>query len=139
MRSLTRVWTPVTGPSLPEKGAGAAPDCTVGVPRAGFSYDVIRMGLCGVWRVLGAAPGLEGKLFESVAWLGLLVLVIVVGVGAMAWMRYRILSSRRHHAGPFTLDELRQLRDRGALSASEYDTLRRRAIADLREAAGGDE
>ncbi len=73
----------------------------------------------------------------SVLWpLGTLIVVLVGGALAWKWYRSRVLESESSEAIALSpLEELRQLRDQGELSMSEYENARQR-IVDKIKAAG---
>ncbi len=73
----------------------------------------------------------------SVLWpLGTLMVVLVGGALAWKWYRSRVLENESSEAIALSpLEELRQLRDRGELTKSEYEGARQR-IVDKIKAAG---
>ena len=65
--------------------------------------------------------------------LGALLLIVLVA----QWYRSRIRKTEA--SGPaFTLQDLRELRDRGELRPEEYDRLRATIVAEVREQTEGD-
>ncbi|MFQ5494501.1 MAG: SHOCT domain-containing protein [Phycisphaerae bacterium] len=63
--------------------------------------------------------------FEGVTWMAVLLGVIVVATVILAWARRRLMSSRSAPGTPFSLADLRRLRDRGELTKNEYEAVRR--------------
>lgn len=88
--------------------------------------------------VLAAPSAHQGRVLEGVLWMGLLILVIIGGVGATAWVRHRARESQRHRLRTFTLEELRQLRNRGTVTPEEYERLRDLVVNDLKQTEDGD-
>ena len=75
-----------------------------------------------------AEPQNDTVLFESLLWLGGLVLAALLSGLVLVYVKKRSRAAERDQGADFTLDDLRRLRDRGDLTDTEYDVLRRRAI-----------
>lgn len=88
------------------------------------------------WPV-AAAPFASGStdrgtaIFESTLWMAGVVAVIFVTVLVLWAVRRRLGVGNLTPESPFTLDQLRGLRDRGTVTSEEYQALRRRAINEL--------
>lgn len=93
-----------------------------GAPRVGFGV-VTPM-------VLGQS---EDFFVSILPWLGLLVLVILVGGGIAIWMRRRMLldQSASPRAG-FTLSDLREMARTGEISHEEFEAAKAQMIAKVR-------
>lgn len=69
-------------------------------------------------------------------WLGVLwALIIVLGASLWYYRRRWIRSGSGEEAAPWTLADLRQLRDSGDLSEEEYQRIRSAMIAGVRSSA----
>ncbi len=80
------------------------------------------------------ALGQSEDFFVSILpWLGLLVLVILVGGGIAIWMRRRMLldQSAAPRAG-FTLSDLREMARTGEISHEEFEAAKSQMIAKVR-------
>ncbi len=91
------------------------------------------MGVYGSCPILAATWAHQARVLEGVIWMGLLILLIIVGVGVAACVRQRAKASQRHRREAFTLEELRRLRNRGTVTPDEHDTLRNRIVIDLQQ------
>lgn len=65
---------------------------------------------------------------ETMIWLGAGMALFLFAVIAGAYVRRRFARSGEEVPSTFTLDGIRRLRDRGELTAPEYETLRQRII-----------
>ncbi len=65
---------------------------------------------------------------EGFLWLAAVVLVGTALLAIIAYVKRRRDAVSGRHAPPFTLDELRRMRDAGKLSPEEYETLKRRLL-----------
>jgi Short C-terminal domain len=74
-----------------------------------------------------------GQLFSSIApWLGALAGLVIVGFGVLIWVR-RVLRNPSGGARPgFTLQDLREMRDAGAITAEEFERAREAMLQRLR-------
>lgn len=70
----------------------------------------------------------QHKVFEDLLWVGILILVIVLGAGIFAWLRRRMRMSRWAEPTGFTLEQLHRMRDRAAVTRAEYEALRGQAL-----------
>lgn len=79
--------------------------------------------------ILAAAPGVTkaAALFEGALWIGALVVAAVIASVGLVWWRRRLRNAWECTRPSFTLDQLRRLHNKGALTAAEYRFLRRRA------------
>ncbi len=91
----------------------------------------------GGWSQLGAfvastggAAGQEAA-FEGLTWLGVLIAVVIVSVIILVFIRSRTRRTRQLTEPSFSLDDLRKLRDRGAVTIAEYETLRKKLVESL--------
>lgn len=71
--------------------------------------------------------------FKGLMWLGVLIALLIVSVIILAFIRSRMRRTRQLTEPSFSLDDLRKLRDRGAVTTAEYETLRKRLVESLRE------
>ncbi len=79
----------------------------------------------------------SARLFDAVLWMTAIV-ALALGTGLiLAAVRRRLVRPVSLDAQGFTLDQLRNLLDRGELSREEYNTLRQKVIATGRETARG--
>ena len=70
-----------------------------------------------------------------IPWLGILVLIVLLGGGLAIWIRRRITSQSASSQGGYMLEDLRQLRDSGELSQEEFDLARQAMIKGVRNAS----
>lgn len=80
------------------------------------------------------AAGSTGGIF---LWLGVLLVVAVVGGLGIMWLRRRLLSKETSTPGGFDLHSLRELRDRGEVSPEEYERLKALVIGQSRAGPDG--
>jgi hypothetical protein len=73
-----------------------------------------------------------GATGEVLLWLGVILLLLGAGAAAIAVVR-RLAGRRDLPAGGFTLQQLRELRDSGALTEQEYERARDAVIGRLSE------
>ena len=72
------------------------------------------------------------KVLESWLWFGGLALALLTVFVILVYVRRRIRGRGGDDAGAvFDLDELRGMRDTGELTIQEYETLRKRSIAEM--------
>lgn len=78
--------------------------------------------------LMRAPSGGRAEAFEALWWMGGLILGLSVVVVLLAYLRRRLRATARASADspPFTLDQLRQMRERGDLTDGEYQALRDR-------------
>lgn len=74
--------------------------------------------------------------FSGFLWLGTVVLSIMALVVVLATLRRRFRDATVGTMPPFSLADLRRLKEAGTVSAEEYDALRHSAIMGM-DAAGG--
>jgi len=79
----------------------------------------------------GAIPADQAGAFEAVIWMAGLVLVLILATATLAWFRGHLRRSRSASRTNFSLDDLRRMRDRGDLTAAEYERLRAAIIDDF--------
>ena len=72
---------------------------------------------------------------DMIPWLGILVLIVLLGGGLAIWIRRRITSQSASSQGGYMLEDLRQLRDSGELSQEEFDLARQAMIKGVRNAS----
>ena len=83
-----------------------------------------------------------GNLFgDLLPWLGLLVVIVLIGGGIAIWLRRRLMSGDAAGAVGFTLGDLRELHARGEISTEEFEKAKSQMIAGLtrREEISGPE
>ena len=83
-----------------------------------------------------------GNLFgDLLPWLGLLVVIVLIGAGIAIWLRRRLMSGDAAGAVGFTLGDLRELHARGEISTEELEKAKSQMIAGLtrREEISGPE
>ena len=69
---------------------------------------------------------------EALLWMGAFVLGLsVVAVAVLASVRRRLRAPASRKSPSFTLDQVRQMRERGDLTDSEYEAVRRRVLHGL--------
>ena len=69
---------------------------------------------------------------DMIPWLGLLVVIVLLGGGLAILIRRRITSNAGSSKIGYTLEDLRQLRDAGELSQEEFDLARQAMIKGVR-------
>ena len=83
---------------------------------------------------LGAEATADKSLLSILPWLALLFVLILIGGVAILIVRNKLRTS--NESAPedtgFTLADLRKLRDRGELTAEEYETARVKMIAKVK-------
>jgi hypothetical protein len=102
--------------------AGDMPDGTAGfheASRTGSLTDLAQQGVA------------SEKVLEGWLWFGGLVVALLTCLVIMAYVRRRIRGDGGEAGAVFDLDELRRMRDTGELTIPEYETLRRRTIAEM--------
>ena len=70
----------------------------------------------------------QAAMFEGTLWIGAIVLAVLVAVVLLFRFRRKVGSSDHRGRPDFTLEELRALRDRGNLTAAEYDAVKERVL-----------
>ena len=83
-----------------------------------------------------------GNLFgDLLPWLGLLVVIVLIGGGIAIWLCRRLMSGDAAGAVGFTLGDLRELHARGEISTEEFEKAKSQMIAGLtrREEISGPE
>jgi len=71
-------------------------------------------------------------------WVGLLIVLVVVGSIVVLALRRRMLSKDDAAGAVLTLSDLRTMRDKGLLSSEEYDAMRARMTQRAKDAALSD-
>jgi hypothetical protein len=71
-------------------------------------------------------------------WVGLLIVLVVVGSIVVVALRRRMLSKDDVASEVLTLSDLRTMRDKGLLSTEEYDAMRARMTQRAKDAALND-
>lgn len=66
--------------------------------------------------------------FEGLLRVGAIVLASLLAVALVHHISKRLDASRRDIRADFTLDQFRRLRDKGSLSAAEYDAIKRESL-----------
>ena len=80
----------------------------------------------------------EGLLGDLLPWLGLLVVVVLVGGGIALGLRRRLLGGSEGSSVGFTLSDLRDRRARGEISEEEYERAHARMVRSVRATAESD-
>ncbi|MFM1833270.1 MAG: hypothetical protein RLZZ461_1586 [Planctomycetota bacterium] len=79
-----------------------------------------------------SAGGAAGNLFgDLLPWLGLLVVIVLIGGGIAIWTRRRLMSGDAAGSVGFTLGDLRDLHTRGEISTEEFEKAKSQMIAGL--------
>lgn len=69
------------------------------------------------------------RLFADILpWLGLLVVIILLGGGLALYLRRRFATVREAGTAGFTLEDLRRMRDTGEMSEEEFTTAKSRML-----------
>lgn len=66
-------------------------------------------------------------IFEGLLWLGVIVVAMMVAFTVAVFVRKRTKAAARHPP-EFTLEQLRDLRDRGELTIPQYEALKQRVL-----------
>lgn len=74
-----------------------------------------------------ATASKEAQAFEALLWFAAIVFVVIGAVVAFAFIRRRLVRAGGAPV-PFTLDELRRMRDRGDVTAEEFESIKRRML-----------
>jgi len=77
------------------------------------------------------AAGADRLFGDLLPWLGLLVVIVLVGGGIAVWMRRRLMARESSGSVGFTLGDLRDLRARGEISEEEFEKAKAQMIAGL--------
>ena len=70
----------------------------------------------------------QAALSEGWLWLGGILIAVLVGVVIVAFIRRRVRIASRMREPEFSLEQLRDLRDRGDLTKPQYEALRQRIV-----------
>ena len=70
--------------------------------------------------IAAADTDAENLFGDMLPWLGLLVLIVLLGGGVAIWIRKRMANSGDSGTIGYTLEDLRVLHSRGELSEEEY-------------------
>jgi len=81
-----------------------------------------------------AAIPVTGELLSIFAWFAIVALAAVGGIYLM--MAVRRWSQREESPATFTIQDLRDMRDRGEISAAEFSAMRATILAQLEPSAG---
>ncbi len=73
----------------------------------------------------------EGTALEVLAWLGGLILAVLVAAVVLAYTKRRLRRSAPADGPAFDLDQIREMREHGELTDAEYEALRERVIQDI--------
>ena len=71
----------------------------------------------------------EGVLFDGVFWLGAIVVTALLGAIMLGYLKSRVRAIEQAQGADFTLEDLRRLRDGGALTTAEYEKLKRGLVS----------
>jgi uncharacterized membrane protein len=96
----------------------------------------------GAAMVFAQSTAPAGNLFgDLLPWLGLLVVIVLIGGGIAIWLRRRLMSGDSAGSVGFTLGDLRELHARGEISTEEFEKAKSQMIAGLtrREEISGPE
>ena len=78
----------------------------------------------------------QSEALEGVLWFGVLLGVVLLAVISLLWFRKYARSDETGVALGLTLEDLRRQRDRGMLTAEEYERLRATVIRAVKAANG---
>ena len=89
--------------------------------------------VCVGWPLVAAQGSLaqsreQAAAFQAFIWLGILVIALMLGAAIVSYIRRKTRASARTPPPVFALEDLRQLRDHGDLTDTEYETLRQRLL-----------
>ncbi len=76
-------------------------------------------------------PGAERLFGDLLPWLGVLVVIVLIGGGIAIWLRRRLMAGESADSVGFTLGDLRELRARGEISDEEFEKAKSQMIAGL--------
>ncbi|MEO1007948.1 MAG: hypothetical protein AAFX79_05240 [Planctomycetota bacterium] len=98
------------------------------------------MGRLGGVPLAQAGGGTGSSTVDVLAWVGILILAVLVLAVVLPLARRKLLGRESEDAAPLgSMEEMRAMVDRGELSAEEYEQVRRAMIAKVRgEAARPD-
>jgi uncharacterized membrane protein len=86
----------------------------------------------GAAMVFAQSTAPAGNLFgDLLPWLGLLVVIVLIGGGIAIWTRRRLMSGDAAGSVGFTLGDLRDLHARGEISTEEFEKAKSQMIAGL--------
>jgi len=66
--------------------------------------------------------------FSGLLWIGGILLLTLMTVVVALYLRRQLRSSREDAGPPFTLEDLRRMRDAGEVTPDEFDVLKRSVI-----------
>lgn len=70
----------------------------------------------------------QTAIFEGLHWLGVMVITAMLAFSVAVSVRRKTKAAAAKPAPEFTLDQLRDLRDRGELTISQYEALKQRVL-----------
>jgi len=70
----------------------------------------------------------QGAVFDGLLWMGIVLGAVALAAWTLLAIRKRFQSLGNNEPADFSLDQLRELRDRGELTLAEYEALRQNAI-----------
>lgn len=70
----------------------------------------------------------QAALVEGWLWFGGILIAVLVGVAIVASIRKKVRNASGMREPEFSLDQLRDLRDRGELTKPQYEALRQRIV-----------
>ncbi|MAB72386.1 MAG: hypothetical protein CMJ54_07760 [Planctomycetaceae bacterium] len=85
------------------------------------------------------SQGADRLFADILPWLGLLVVIILLGGGLALFLRRRLSTIREDEALGFTLADLRKMRDSGEISEVEFTSAKTRMLGALKPVKPADE
>ena len=85
------------------------------------------------------SQGADRLFADILPWLGLLVVVILLGGGLALFLRRRFATIREDETPGFTLADLRKMRDSGEISEAEFTTAKTRMFEALKPVKPADD
>ena len=79
-----------------------------------------------------STQGADRLFADILPWLGLLVVIILLGGGLALFLRRRFATIREGEPAGFTLADLRRMRDAGGMSEEEFTAAKSRMLGALR-------
>ncbi|MHC4697038.1 MAG: hypothetical protein ACYTFA_09865 [Planctomycetota bacterium] len=79
-------------------------------------------------RSVPAQQAEQAAALEGLLWVGAIVMACLAAVVLLLHLRRRMNSSHRDSQADFSLHELRRMRDRGSLSATEYEAVKQKYL-----------
>ncbi|MFB0986518.1 MAG: SHOCT domain-containing protein [Phycisphaerales bacterium] len=78
------------------------------------------------------AQDAERLFAETLPWIGLLVILILLGGGVAIWLRKRMAVNGDDSSAGFILADLRRMRDQGEISSEEFESAKSKMIEGIK-------